>query len=139
MPKTYHVRLANVCVEEDIGAFERGIELPVHGCTEGRMALTLPAKLHPLDDRKEALVTLTEGRFRQVRKMFERRGNEVLDLTRRSHGGLALDPSLRPGECRHLHVHEREGLYRDCGFVVHCCLRDEDLARAFPGEQYKNH
>ncbi len=49
---------------------------------------------------KEALVTLHEGRYHQVRRMFAAVGNHVLDLKRISIGGLALPEDLEEGEWR---------------------------------------
>lgn len=61
----------------------------------------LPAKLEILGD-KEALVTLHEGRYHQVRRMFAAAGNHVLSLKRISIGGLTLPDDLEEGEWREL-------------------------------------
>jgi 16S rRNA pseudouridine516 synthase len=59
----------------------------------------LPARLEPLGER-EALVTLQEGRYHQVRRMFAAVGNHVTALQRISIGGLGLPPDLPEGEWR---------------------------------------
>lgn len=66
----------------------------------------LPATLEPLGER-EALVTLREGRYHQVRRMFAAAGNHVRDLTRIRIGGLALPADLPEGGWRPLHAEER--------------------------------
>lgn len=72
----------------------------------------LPAKLEVLGE-KEALVTLHEGRYHQVRRMFAAAGNHVLALKRISIGGLKLPDDLEEGEWRE--------------------LTPEELASVFPG------
>src|SRR5690606_34281850 len=66
----------------------------------------LPAKLEVLGE-KEALVTLHEGRYHQVRRMFAAAGNHVLSLKRIAIGGLALPDDLDEGEWRQLDDEER--------------------------------
>jgi 16S rRNA pseudouridine516 synthase len=61
----------------------------------------LPAKLEVLGER-EALVTLHEGRYHQVRRMFAAAGNHVNDLKRIAIGGLRLPEDLAEGEWREL-------------------------------------
>lgn len=59
----------------------------------------LPARLEVLGE-KEARVTLHEGRYHQVRRMFAAAGNHVLDLRRISIGGLAMPEDLEEGDWR---------------------------------------
>jgi 16S rRNA pseudouridine516 synthase len=70
----------------------------------------LPAKLEVLGE-KEALVTLHEGRYHQVRRMFAATGNHVLQLQRRSIGGLRLPENLEDGEWRELSPEERTAIF----------------------------
>lgn len=65
----------------------------------------LPAKLEVLGE-KEALVTLHEGRYHQVRRMFAAAGNHVLDLRRISIGGLKIPEDLEEGDWRLLDPEE---------------------------------
>ena len=65
----------------------------------------LPAKLEVLGE-KEALITLHEGRYHQVRRMFAAAGNHVLDLKRVSIGGLRLPDDLEEGDWRELSAEE---------------------------------
>ena len=62
-----------------------------------------------LEDNR-ARVVLCEGKYHQVKRMFACVGNEVLALHRESMGGLALDESLAPRECRELFEEELEML-----------------------------
>ncbi len=60
---------------------------------------------------KEALVTLHEGRYHQVRRMFAATGNHVLQLKRISTGGLKLPPELDEGEWRIVSEDEKDVLF----------------------------
>lgn len=72
----------------------------------GEDIMTLPAKLEVLgtsyERTSEVFVTIHEGKFHQIKKMFEVRGKEVLYLKRLSMGPLRLDDTLAPGEYRKL-------------------------------------
>jgi 16S rRNA pseudouridine516 synthase len=70
----------------------------------------LPAKLEVLGE-KEALVTLHEGRYHQVRRMFAAAGNHVLGLKRISIGGLKMPADLEEGDWRVLTPTELADLF----------------------------
>jgi 16S rRNA pseudouridine516 synthase len=70
----------------------------------------LPAGFEALGE-KEALVTLHEGRYHQVRRMFAATGNHVLRLKRISIGGLQLPPELEEGEWRIVTEEEKNELF----------------------------
>lgn len=99
VPKTYYAEVLNPVTEEDIAQFAQGIDI-------GEAKPTRPAKLAPLPGEglptAQVELTVTEGKFHQVKRMFEAVGNEVLCLKRVSMGGLELDESLSPGEYRPL-------------------------------------
>ena len=80
--------------EDDAKAFTEGVFIA--GGTK-----TLPAKLEILFD-KSANLTICEGKFHQVKLMFEARGNKVLYLKRIKFGNLTLDEGLKEGEYRPL-------------------------------------
>ncbi len=71
----------------------------------------LPAKLEILNE-KEALITLHEGRYHQVRRMFAAAGNHVLDLKRISIGSLKLPDDLDEGDWRALQPEELDSIFR---------------------------
>ena len=72
----------------------------------------LPAGYEAIGD-KEALVTLHEGRYHQVRRMFAAAGNHVLSLKRISIGGLPLPDDLPEGEWRELTATERIAIFEN--------------------------
>ena len=93
IPKTYRVEtrdeIPQVCVER----FREGIHFRYENVR------TQPAALEILAPRL-ALLTLHEGRYHQVKRMFGAFRNPVLALHRVSIGPLALDPALAPGDYR---------------------------------------
>ena len=79
-----------------------------------------PAKLKILRAGEEsslAEVTVAEGKFHQVKRMFSAAGHEVLELHRRAFGPLELDPSLREGEWRELTPEELNALRQAAGML----------------------
>jgi 16S rRNA pseudouridine516 synthase len=66
---------------------------------EGEQEPLAPARLEPVSPT-EAFLTITEGRYHQVRRMFAAIGNHVLVLHRDRIGGLALPGDLLPGDFR---------------------------------------
>ena len=71
----------------------------------------LPARLEVLGE-KEALVTLHEGRYHQVRRMFAAAGNHVLGLQRISIGGLKMPDDLAEGDWRVLEAEELASVFK---------------------------
>jgi 16S rRNA pseudouridine516 synthase len=93
--KIYVAEITEPVSGSDVAAFADGIRLEDGIC--------LPAGLRILgEDPRRAEVTLREGRYHQVKRMFQSRGKEVLYLKRISMGGVSLDESLKPGEYREL-------------------------------------
>ncbi len=97
--KRYHVFLARPHEPSYIEQFENGIML------RSEKEPTLPAKLELINEQ-EAIVTISEGRYHQVKRMFAAVGNHVEELHRLSIGGLTLDDDLAPGEYRELTADE---------------------------------
>lgn len=77
---------------------------------EGEAEPLAPAVLEPIDSCR-AWLTITEGRYHQVRRMFAAVGNHVTALHRDRIGGLALPPDLAPGEWRTLAADEQAALF----------------------------
>ncbi|MNP58449.1 Ribosomal small subunit pseudouridine synthase A [compost metagenome] len=76
----------------------------------------MPAKLEIIESETEGArvhVTLQEGKFHQVKRMFESVGKKVVYLRRISFGGLPLDESLEEGEYRELTEEELKILRRE--------------------------
>ena len=102
--KTYFARVRGIVTDSDVNLFENGIDI-------GEKKLTKPAELVILNtstqeeeaaSASEILLTITEGKFHQVKRMFAAAGKEVLYLKRLSMGPLRLDEKLRPGAYRAL-------------------------------------
>ena len=102
--KTYYVRLKNPITEADMDAFNIGINI-------GDDDLTNPAVCEILDNANECNLTIREGRFHQVKRMFHERDNEVLYLKRIRMGQLILDDKLALGEYRALTKTEIRSLH----------------------------
>lgn len=95
--KVYFARVDGEVSEEDIDAFSQGMDI-------GDERLTLPAKLRILRAgcTSEVEITLREGRYHQIKRMFEKVEKPVLYLKRTAMGGVELDGGLPAGEYRRL-------------------------------------
>lgn len=96
--KRYRVQLAeplDSSTTELEAQFARGIAL------KGETTLTRPAVLDIVTPT-EVLLTITEGKYHQVKRMFAAIGNKVVGLHREQVGGIALDPALEAGQWRYL-------------------------------------
>ena len=103
--KTYLVTLADPVETHYAQACTEGILL------RGEKTPTKPAKLEILDDYNVNL-TLSEGRYHQVKRMFAALGNKVIGLHRWKIGDVVLDESLQEGEFRPLTPEEIENLVK---------------------------
>ncbi len=101
--KTYHVTLAEVLDAELVERFAEGIEL------RSEKKKTRPATLEIIA-ANEARLTISEGKYHQVKRMFAAVGNRVTALHRERIGALQLDPSLPAGEWRALTEEEIEAM-----------------------------
>ncbi len=93
--KVYRVRLAKPLAIDAVQRFREGILL------KGDDNPTLPAELEIITP-SEARLSLQEGRYRQVKRMFTAVGNRVVTLHRERIGEVTLDADLLPGESRFL-------------------------------------
>lgn len=103
--KTYYVEVQGYVTEETRAAFQRGVNIG----TEEESLVTMPARLEILEagqSLSRVRLTIREGKFHQVKRMFLSQGMEVSYLKRESMGSLRLDDSLAPGEYRPLTEHE---------------------------------
>ena len=101
VPKVYYAHIEGVVTEEDVEKFAEGVELD-----DGYM--TKPGKLVILKSASQSEIELTiqEGKFHQVKRMFESVGKRVTYLKRISMGNLKLDDHLALGEYRELTAEE---------------------------------
>lgn len=103
--KTYYALIEGLVTEADKEAFKKGVALD-----DGYV--TKPASLNILESGPLSKIelTITEGKFHQVKRMFESVGKRVVYLKRLSMGPLTLDPELGLGEYRHLTEEEVNSL-----------------------------
>lgn len=102
--KVYYTKVDGNLEEDDVAAFAEGITL-------GDGTVCLPAGLDLISER-EALVTLREGKYHQVKRMLASRGKPVVYLKRLGMGKLKLDPTLPAGAWRPLTPEELADLGR---------------------------
>ncbi len=105
--KIYRVSTAEPIAEHYAKAFAEGIQL------QGESRLTLPATLEAANNSencREAIVSLQEGKYHQVKRMFAALRNHVEELHREQIGDIILDAELEPGDYRELHDSEIESV-----------------------------
>ena len=93
--KIYRVGLRDALKSDTATRFKEGVQL------QGEDGLTLPAKLVAVTEH-EVLLTLTEGKYHQVKRMFAAVGNRVVSLHREQIGCVKLDESISSGQWRYL-------------------------------------
>ncbi|MBS3805591.1 MAG: pseudouridine synthase [Oleiphilaceae bacterium] len=112
-PKTYRAQLAEPLSEEAHAALERGVQL------KDELRPTAPASLSAIGPDGIEL-TITEGRYHQVKRMLAAVGNHVTALHRVRIGGIRLDESLAPGQYRALSAKEIASAGRQGSAPVSC-------------------
>ncbi|MBM7836377.1 pseudouridine synthase [Clostridium sardiniense] len=96
--KVYYAKIDKKVTEEDVEAFKKGITLDDgYICKEATLEI-----IEATDEGSEINVTIQEGKFHQVKRMFEAVGKNVVYLQRIEFGGLPLDEELEEGEYREL-------------------------------------
>lgn len=105
VPKKYYAIVQGQIEAEMISLFEAGLDI-------GDEKVTLPAKLEiqKTGEESEILLTITEGRYHQVKRMVQSVGGQVTYLKRLSMGPLKLDEALKPGSYRLLSDDELDNL-----------------------------
>lgn len=101
VPKRYYALIEGMVGEDIAESFKEGVVLD-----DGYK--TMPAELFIVKRglRSEIELVLHEGKFHQVKRMFEAVGRKVIYLKRIRMGGLDLDPELKTGQCRELTAEE---------------------------------
>lgn len=105
VPKTYYAVVQGIVTENDVEAFSQGVVLE-----DGYKTLPGQLKILRSAEESEILLTIFEGKFHQVKRMFEAVGKRVTFLKRISMGPLVLDETLGLGEFRELSAEEVEQL-----------------------------
>lgn len=95
--KTYYAKIQGKVCNQDVEIFRNGLDI-------GEKKKTLPADLKILHSAEisEIEITIREGKFHQIKRMFEAVDKKVIYLKRISFGNLRLDESLALGEHRNL-------------------------------------
>ncbi len=106
--KTYYARIRGAVTQEDVLAFAEGVDIG----EDGQVERTMPGILEVLTSNAESEIRLTiqEGKYHQVKRMFLAVGKEVTYLRRERMGTLVLDMDLKPGEYRLLTDEEKKGI-----------------------------
>lgn len=97
VPKTYEAIIDGEVTEEDVAAFRRGVVLDDGYETKPAELVIIRSGL-----RSDVQVTITEGKFHQIKRMFQAVGKRVVYLKRIQMGPISLDETLEPGEYREL-------------------------------------
>lgn len=92
--KTYRFACERPLTDADCERLRLGVDI-------GEKSSTLPAKLTLFSDRSGE-ITVTEGKYHQIKRMFQAVCNKILSLERISFAGIPLDPALARGEWREL-------------------------------------
>lgn len=106
--KTYFAKVKGHITDDEVLKFKNGLVVD-------KIFTAKPAQLHVLefndaDNTTDIQITIHEGKFHQIKRMFEAVGSEVLYLKRLSMGTLLLDKNLMPGEYRKLSQEEINAL-----------------------------
>lgn len=102
--KLYRAAVTGTLDEEDVRAFEAGITLGDGSrCMSAKLEIIRPSVGH---------VTIYEGKYHQVKRMFASRGKYVTALHRLAIGSLELDDSLSPGQFRELTPDEKDKIFK---------------------------
>lgn len=109
IPKTYYAEVRGIVTDEDSKSFDEGVYIEED-------YKTLPAKLNIIESGEISKIELTivEGKFHQVKRMFKAVDKEVIYLKRISMGSLKLDEDLELGEYRELSQEELKSLIECC-------------------------
>ena len=97
--KKYYVELEKLLTKMDIDKLEKGVELKDFTTKDAKVEIIENSEE---SDKIRAYITISEGKFHQVKRMFKAVGNEVRYLKRVKMGTLSLDENLKLGEYREL-------------------------------------
>ena len=106
--KKYYVKIAKPLSENDVKTLENGIKLEENFVTKKANVEIISEDLE--SNSYQVYITISEGKFHQVKRMFKAVNNEVLYLKRITMGNLSLDENLKLGEYRQLTENELDKL-----------------------------
>lgn len=99
--KKYYVKIAKPLSENDVKILENGIKLEENFITK-KAKVEIISEDSCENDNNQVYITISEGKFHQVKRMFKAVNNEVLYLKRVKMGSLSLDENLKLGEYKEL-------------------------------------
>ena len=103
--KTYRFEASLPLTAEDKVRIENGVDIGGY--------VTKPCKITLYDNASSGEITLTEGKYHQIKRMLEAVDNKITYLERISFGTIALDPKLQRGAWRHLTEQEEKAFIGD--------------------------
>ena len=101
VPKTYAFKSKHPLSPDDVDNLEKGVDIGGY--------VTKPCKVELYPDCVSGKITITEGKYHQIKLMLDAVKNKITYLERLTFGNIALDENLRRGEWRHL-TSEEESL-----------------------------
>ena len=104
--KVYEAVVDTDLTEADVRLFREGIRLSDFTARPAELVILSP---------RQARITVTEGKYHQVKRMLSAAGHQTLALHRRSFGPVRLDETLSPGQFRELREEELAALYHAAG------------------------
>ncbi len=107
--KVYRAKVDGIMTEEDRTRFEAGIELKDFTCQPAKLTIV---KVNEEQQTSLVEITISEGKFHQVKRMVAACGKKVADLERLAMGPLSLDKELATGTFRRLTQEEIKSLKR---------------------------
>lgn len=101
--KKYYVKLEKEITEKDFCIYTQKCKKGIFIKEEKKSPsfISKPSELEWIS-KNECFITVTEGKFHEVKRIFNALGNSVIELERKSMGCFILEDSLKPGEYRHL-------------------------------------
>ena len=102
--KVYAFKCKLPLSSDDVTSLEKGVDIGGY--------LTKPCAIK-MEDATSGFITLTEGKYHQIKRMLEAVDNKITYLERVSFGGIVLDPSLARGEWRYLTDNELNILLKE--------------------------
>jgi 16S rRNA pseudouridine516 synthase len=103
--KIYFVKIEGKVTKEDVEELKKGVVLD-----DGYQAKPAGLNILRSDETSEVEITITEGKFHQVKRMFKAVGKKVVYLKRLTMGGISLDEDLSMGSYRRLTEEEQSCL-----------------------------
>ena len=103
--KSYRFKSKLSLTDDDVDSLEKGVDIGGY--------LTKPCKIQLDESRTDGIITITEGKYHQIKRMLEAVDNKITYLERITFGNIKLDKDLERGQWRHLTNEEEASLLSD--------------------------